>query len=398
MNPVQSETATEDRPTKHRVRLMQGNEACAEGALASGCRFFAGYPITPSTEIAEYLALHLPLVGGHFIQMEDEIASMAAVIGASIAGLKSMTATSGPGFSLKQENIGFACMAEIPCVIVNVMRGGPSTGFPTGPSQADFMQARWGTHGDHPIVVVAPASVKEVFTETIRAFNLSEEFRVPVILLMDEVLAHMREKVVLPDPSEYEVVDRIRPACAPEAYLPYDNNTDVSPLAPFGEGYRYHITGLYHDEYGFPTGSPEKIRVQMERLMGKIERGIPRIRSAEVLGLPTHGATDAGAGEIDVLVVAYGTTARAARHAVQEAKERGIRAALFRPITVWPFPDQELKALCRGMKRVIVPEMSLGQLAGEVRKCITPGAELVSLGRVDGIPISPEEILMEILR
>jgi 2-oxoglutarate ferredoxin oxidoreductase subunit alpha len=330
--------------------------------------------------------------------MEDEIASMAAVIGASIAGLKSMTATSGPGFSLKQENIGFACMAEIPCVIVNVMRGGPSTGFPTGPSQADFMQARWGTHGDHPIVVVAPASVKEVFTETIRAFNLAESFRVPVILLMDEVLAHMREKVVLPDPSGYEVVDRIRPVCAPEAYLPYANDTDVSALAPFGDGYRYHITGLYHDESGFPTGSPEKIRAQMERLMGKIERGIPRIRSAEVLGLPPHGATDAGAGEIDVLVAAYGTTARAARHAVQEAGDRRRKAALFRPITVWPFPDQELKALCRGVKRVIVPEMSLGQLAGEVRKCITPDTELVSLGRVDGIPISPEEILMEILR
>ncbi|MDX1764028.1 MAG: 2-oxoacid:acceptor oxidoreductase subunit alpha, partial [bacterium] len=248
-----------------RIRLMQGNEACAEGALAAGCRFFAGYPITPSSEIGEYLALRLPRLGGNFIQMEDEIASMAAIIGASIVGVKSMTATSGPGFSLKQENIGFACISEIPCVIVNVMRGGPSTGFPTGPSQGDFMQARWGTHGDHPIIVLAPSTVKEVFSETIRAFNLSEQFRTPVILLMDEILAHMREKVVVPEPLEYTVADRLRPTCAPEVYLPYANDVDVSPLAPFGEGYRYHITGMYHDETGFPTGAPERVKAQIDR-------------------------------------------------------------------------------------------------------------------------------------
>lgn len=376
---------------------MQGNEACAEGALAAGCRFFSGYPITPSSEIGEYLALHLPRVGGHFIQMEDEIASMAAVIGASIAGLKSMTATSGPGFSLKQENIGFACMAEIPCVIVNVMRGGPSTGFPTGPSQGDLMQTRWGTHGDHPIVVISPESVSEVFTETIRAFNISETFRIPVILLMDEILAHMREKVELPDSSGYEVAQRAHPACAPEAYRPYANDRDVSPLAPFGSGYRYHITGLFHDESGFPTGSPEKIRVQIERLMGKVERGIEKIESFKTIGMESMDEAGGNDGGPEVMVVAFGSTARAAGRAVSEARARKRKAALFRPITVWPFPDRALRGLCRTIKKVIVPEMNRGQMAGEVRKCIPSGVELVSLNRLDGIPITPEEILDKIL-
>jgi 2-oxoglutarate ferredoxin oxidoreductase subunit alpha len=375
---------------------MQGNEACAEGALAAGCRFFAGYPITPSSEIGEYLALHLPGLGGNVIQMEDEIASMAAVIGASIGGVKSMTATSGPGFSLKQENIGFACMAEIPCVIVNVMRGGPSTGFPTGPSQGDMMQARWRTHGDHPIVVLAPATVKEVFTETVRAFSLSETFRVPVILLMDEVLAHMREKVVLPDPAEYELTDRARPTCAPEAYLPYANDRDVTPLAPFGEGYRFHITGLYHDELGFPTGAPEKIRAQINRLMGKVDRGIDQIRRFETFGLSEADKTTDAAAGIDTLVVAFGSTARAARRAVAEARALSKKTGLFRPVTIWPFPGRELHALCKGVRRVIVPEMNLGQMAGEVKKQIGSRVQLIGLNRLDGIPITPDEILQAI--
>jgi 2-oxoglutarate ferredoxin oxidoreductase subunit alpha len=383
---------------KRDVRLMQGNEACAEGALAAGCRFFSGYPITPSSEIGEYLSLHLPRLDGNFIQMEDEIASMAAVIGASIAGVKSLTATSGPGFSLKQENIGFACMAEIPCVIVNVMRCGPSTGFPTGPSQGDFMQVRWGTHGDHPILVLAPSSVKEVYTETVRAFNLSETFRIPVILLMDEILGHMREKVVLPDPSELEVIDRVVPECAPEEYLPYANDQDISPLAPFGQGYRYHITGLYHDETGFPTGSPEKIRAQMERLMGKIDRGIEKIRSVDTIGIPASGPEEEDSEKIDILVVAFGSTSRAARHAVLEARSLKKKVGLFRPITIWPFPEQELKKVCRGLKRVIVPELSMGQMAGEVQKCIPSGAALTPLNRFDGNPISPDEILEAILQ
>jgi 2-oxoglutarate ferredoxin oxidoreductase subunit alpha len=398
VSPVDTEISTKSENKKKKIHLMQGNEACAEGALAAGCRFFAGYPITPSSEIGEYLALHLPRVGGNFIQMEDEISAMAAVIGASISGVKSMTATSGPGFSLKQENIGFACMTEIPCVIVNVMRGGPSTGFPTGPSQGDLMQARWGTHGDHPIIVVAPATVKEVFSETIRAFNLSETFRVPVILLMDEVLGHMREKVVFPQSSEYEVVERIKPDCAPEDYLPYANDRDVSPLVPFGEGYRYHITGLYHDESGFPTGSPEKIRAQIERLMGKIERGTEKIRRVELTGMASPKEDRGHTGEIDVLVVAFGSTARAAQHAVNQAREQTLRVGLFRPLTIWPFPAQELKALSKRVRKVIVPEMNLGQLSGEVQRWIPSEAERVNLNRVDGIPISPDEILEAILK
>jgi 2-oxoglutarate ferredoxin oxidoreductase subunit alpha len=315
---------------------------------------------------------------------------MAAVIGASLAGSKSMTATSGPGFSLKQENIGFASMAEIPCVIVNVMRGGPSTGFPTGPSQGDLMQARWGTHGDHPIVVLAPAAVGEVFSETIRAFNLAERFRVPVILLMDEVLAHMRERVVLPEPSEYEIVDRPRPAGPPDGYRPYANDVDVSPLAPFGAGYRFHVTGLYHDEWGFPTGVHDKIRIQIERLMGKIDRGGDQVQRFEILPDPASGESGAG---LDVLVVAFGSTARAARHAVQEARGRGQAVGLFRPVTVWPFPSDSLRMMAEGVRKIVVPEMNCGQMAGEVRKCLSSAVDVVSLSRLDGIPIPPEEIL-----
>ncbi len=382
---------TLQKQQERQVRLMQGNEACSEGALAAGCRFFAGYPITPSSEIGEYLSLYLPRMGGNFIQMEDEIASIAAVIGASIAGVKSMTATSGPGFSLKQENIGFACMAEIPCVIVNVMRSGPSTGHPTGPSQADLMQTRWGTHGDHPMIVLAPSSVREVFSETIRAFNLAERFRTPVILLMDEILAHMREKVVIPDPAEYQVVDRLTPEGPKEEYRPYANDRDVSPLAAFGEGYRFHITGLYHDETGFPTGLPELVRLQAERLMGKIDRGGEEIRSVEQI-LPENQQ-----GPLDVVVVAFGSTARAASHAVKEAQQQGKSAAFFRPVTVWPFPTRELQEICKGARQVIVAELSFGQLAGEVRKWIDPSSELIPLSRVDALPISPGEILEKIM-
>jgi 2-oxoglutarate ferredoxin oxidoreductase subunit alpha len=377
---------------EQKVRLMQGNEACAEGALAAGCRFFAGYPITPASEIAEYLSLRLPREGGNFIQMEDEIASMAAIIGASIAGVKSMTATSGPGFSLKQENIGFASMAEIPCVIVNVMRCGPSTGLPTGPSQGDLMQTRWGTHGDHPIIVLAPSSVLEVYQETLRAFNLSELFRSPVILLMDEILAHMREKVRVPESSEITVVERLLPDGPAEEYLPYANDRDVSPLAPFGRGYRFHITGLYHDESGFPTGSPEQVRCQAERLMGKLERGHDRITRVEYQGIGTEEGEAA-----EVLVVSFGSTARAAGHAVKEACRQGKKVGLFRPVTVWPFPEQELRKACKGAGRVVVPEMSFGQLAGEVAKYLPPGCTLAPLHRIDGIPLTPDEILEKIM-
>ena len=236
------------------AQLLQGNEACALGALAAGCRFFAGYPITPSTEIAEVMARELPKVGGKFIQMEDEIASIAAVLGASVGGVKAMTATSGPGFSLMQENIGYAAMAEIPCVIVDVQRAGPSTGLPTSPSQGDVMQARWGTHGDHPVIALAPSTVREAFDLTVWAFNFSEKYRTPVILLMDEVVGHMRERAELPPREMVEVVDRVKPHVPPDWYFPYEETSaDVPPFASFGEGYRFHITGLFHDRAGFPT-------------------------------------------------------------------------------------------------------------------------------------------------
>jgi len=248
------------RSKEGEVLLLQGNEALAEGALAAGCRFFAGYPITPASEIAEHMALKLPALGGTFIQMEDEIASMGAVIGASLAGVKAMTATSGPGFSLMQENIGFACMAETPCVIVDVMRGGPSTGLPTLASQGDVMQARWGTHGDHPIIVLAVSSVRDCFEIAVFAFNLAEKYRVPVIILSDEVVAHTRETFVPPPPGEIEVFDRLKPTVPPEWYLPYeDTGTGVPPMAAFGDGYRHHVTGLTHDERGFPTQRSDEI-------------------------------------------------------------------------------------------------------------------------------------------
>ncbi|MCK5914794.1 MAG: 2-oxoacid:acceptor oxidoreductase subunit alpha, partial [Deltaproteobacteria bacterium] len=263
---------------KASYQLIQGNEAAAEGALAAGVSFFAGYPITPSTEIAEILADRLPANGGKFIQMEDEIGSIAAIIGASIGGRKVLTATSGPGFSLMQENLGFACLAEIPLVIVNVMRGGPSTGMPTSPSQGDVMQSRWGTHGDHPIIVLTPASVEEAFHYTIKAVNLAEKYRNPVIVLMDEVIAHMRARVSLPPASMIEKVNRVQPNMPPEWYLPYERSaTGVAPMASFGDGYRYHVTGLVHDAKGFPTANPNEARDNIRGLFTKIERGFSEI-------------------------------------------------------------------------------------------------------------------------
>ena len=283
--------------------LLQGNEAVAEGALRAGCRFFAGYPITPATEIAEIMSVRLPQLDGTFIQMEDEIASLGAVIGASLVGTKSMTATSGPGFSLMQENLGFACIAEIPCVLVNVMRGGPSTGLPTYPAQGDVMQARWGTHGDHPMIVLCASTVRECFDLTIKAFNLSERFRNPVILLLDEVVAHMREKVTLPEGEQVEIFDRVKPKVPPEWYIPYeDTPAGVPPMASFGEGYRYHVTGLTHDVRGFPTSRPDEIGPFMARLFRKISQHFPEIQMGEV---------DQADGA-DITVIAYGSVARSA--------------------------------------------------------------------------------------
>lgn len=367
-----------------KIRLMQGNEACAEGALYAGCRFFAGYPITPSSEIAEDLAEKLPLLGGVFLQMEDEIASMAAVIGASLAGLKAMTATSGPGFSLKQENIGFACYTEVPCVIVNVQRGGPSTGAPTGPAQADVMQARWGTHGDHAAIALAPATVQECFTETVRAFNLAEKFRHPVIVLSDEIVGHMREKLVIPEPGELEIIDRVKPTCCPGEYKPFDSSAgDVPPLAAYGEGYRFHVTGLDHRADGFPTANQNIIQSENERLFRKIYKN-----KKEIIKVEETLTEDARIG-----VVAFGATARSAKLAVRLARQEGIPAGLLRPLTLWPFPDDEILALASHVDRIVVPEMNLGQVALEVERAARGKAEVVGVFRVDREPITPDEIL-----
>ncbi|MDA8217814.1 MAG: 2-oxoacid:acceptor oxidoreductase subunit alpha [Dehalococcoidales bacterium] len=366
------------------VRFMQGSEAVAEGAMAAGLRFYGGYPITPSTEIAEILSRRLPQVGGVFIQMEDEIASIASVIGASIAGLKAATATSGPGFSLMQENLGFAVAAEVPCVIVNVQRTGPSTGQPTAPAQGDVMQARWGTHGDHPIIALSASSVRECFDQTIRAFNLAEKYRTPVILLLDEVVAHMRERTVLPPLAEVEVLERPKPAVPPEWYFPYEEmDSDVPPLAAFGEGYRYHVTGLFHDRAGFPTLRSDEINAWLDRVFRKIE-----LNTADIVKTQAEFMDDAR-----MVVIAYGSTARAARQAVREARSHGRRVGLLKLLTIWPFAEEAVEQAAHAARRLVVPEMNRGQLLLEVQRAAKGHAEVVGVNRADGGVITPQQIL-----
>jgi 2-oxoglutarate ferredoxin oxidoreductase subunit alpha len=366
--------------------LMQGNEACAEAAIAARCRFFAGYPITPATEIAEVMARRLPRVGGKFIQMEDEIASIAAAIGAAVGGARAMTATSGPGFSLMQENIGYAAMAEIPCVIVNVQRLGPSTGRPTRPSQGDVMQARWGTHGDHPIIVLTPSSVHETYDLTVRAFNFAERYRTPVILLTDEITGHSRERVVLPEPESIEIVERPATTVPPEWYRPYENYlSDVPPLMPFGEGYRFHITGLHHDEMGFPTDRPDEIRPWLTRIQLKIERSL-----SDILLYDEDGVENA-----ETLVVAYGSTARTASHATLMARKRGRKVGLLKLKTIWPFPEEIVEHAAALVRHVVVPELNLGQLAREVER-VAGRHRVRRVNRADGKVIEPAEILAAI--
>lgn len=363
---------------------MQGNEACAEGAIAAGCRFFAGYPITPSSEIAEHLSRRLPEVGGSFIQMEDEIAAMAAIIGGSLAGAKTLTATSGPGFSLKQENIGYACLTEVPCVIVNVMRGGPSTGLPTSPAQADVLQAIWGTHGDHPVIVLTPTYIQEIYLQTVRAFNLAEEYRVPVILLLDEIIGHMRERVEIPE--EVEVINRRKPTVPPEEYKPYDTQFgDVPPMANFGEGYRFHVTGLMHDETGFPSGNHKVVAAKMDRIMRKISDNVDKIAEHK-----SRYIEDA-----ETLVISFGSTARSVNHAVEELRDAGLKLGSFRPLTVAPFPVKALKqALDSGVvKRILVVEMNLGQLILEIERYVAGRVPVFGLHKADGEPITPEEVM-----
>lgn len=379
----------DNEPNPGQPLLLQGNEAMVEGALAAGCHFFAGYPITPASEISEVMSYRLPALGGTFIQMEDEIASLGVVIGASLAGAKAMTATSGPGFSLMQENLGFACMAEVPCVVVNVMRGGPSTGLPTHVSQEDVQQARWGTHGDHPIIVLAVSTTDDCFALTVKAFNLSEKYRTPVIILSDEVVAHTREKIILPPAARVEVVNRIRPSVPPEWYIPYvDDPRGVPPMGIFGDGYRYHVTGLMHDVRGFPTERPDEIIALKNRLFRKISQHYNDIQMVR-----TELTEDA-----EVLVVAYGSVARSARRAVREARERGVKAGLLQLLTLWPFPRRFLEPLLRQVRAVLVPELNFGQISREIKRINQGQTRIEKLNRIDGQLITPEEIMVRLLK
>ncbi len=368
--------------------FWQGNKAIAMGAIAGGCTFFSGYPITPSSEIAETLAEELPKIGGRFIQMEDEIGGIAAAIGASIAGRKAMTATSGPGFSLKQENLGLAYMAEIPLVVVDIMRGGPSTGLPTRVSQQDVMQARWGTHGDHATIAYAPSSVQECFELTIAAFNASERFRQPVIILGDEVVGHTREKIVIPDAGSYQVANRKRPTVNPDDFVPYkpDPSDDIPPMASFGDGYRWHVTGLTHDDWGFPTDEPSEIETKIKRLVRKVNRFRKDIVRYEVF----YGE------DAKVLIVSYGSVARSSLRAVREARQKGLKVGHFRPITLWPFPDEELQGLASQVDVVIVPELNCGQMLLEVERAVNGKAPVVGKSLVNGELFQPSDILSAI--
>jgi 2-oxoglutarate ferredoxin oxidoreductase subunit alpha len=365
------------------IKFLQGNEACALGAMRAGLRFFGGYPITPSSEIAEQCARLLPCSGGRFIQMEDEIASIASIIGASLAGSKSMTATSGPGFSLMQEALGYGIMAEIPFVVVNVMRGGPSTGHPTGPSQGDIMQARWGTHGDHPAIALYPESVPETYYEIIRAFNLAERFRQPVIFLMDEILGKMNESVEIKD--DISVFERKKIQSRDGRYRPYAMKDDIPLTANYGEGLRFHVTGLFHDETGFPDVSGENIQKNMDRMYRKIETNIEELQKWE----------ESGADNPEILLVSAGTQARSAKMACKELNSRGVSAAVFRPLTVWPFPEKRLSALAARSKKVLVIEMNKGQLADECRKFISD-EKLIPVNQLNSEMISPDEIIRRV--
>jgi 2-oxoglutarate ferredoxin oxidoreductase subunit alpha len=364
--------------------FVQGNEVCVEGALYAGLDFFAGYPITPSTEIAELLSVRLPRKGGKFIQMEDEIASMCAIVGASLTGLKSMTATSGPGFSLKQEAIGYAIMAEVPCVVVNVMRGGPSTGMPTKVSQADVMQARWGTHGDHAIIALTASNHQDLFTITVEAFNLSETYRTPVILLIDEVIGHMREKLIMPNPGEIPLVQRLRTSVKEGTdYHPYLPREDGRlPMSDFGGVHRYNVTGLMHDMWGFPSDNPQVAYGLMRHLVDKIEQ------HAHVIARIKEFFLD----DAETVLISYGSAARSALHVVENRRARGERLGLLELQTLWPFPANAVRERCERAKYVVVVEMNMGQILNEVKKAVDDPDKIFLANRIDGTFISPTDV------
>jgi len=366
------------------IRFVQGNEACVRGALYAGLRFFAGYPITPSTEVAEHLAEQLPRVGGKFIQMEDEIASMCAVCGASLAGSKAMTATSGPGFSLKQEAIGYAVMAEIPCVIVNVQRGGPSTGLPTKVAQGDVNQARWGTHGDHSIIVLTASSIQDVFQITVEAFNMAETYRTPVILLFDEVIGHMREKLVIPAEGELPVVERLHTDVqAGVNYHPYLPREDGRlPMSDFGGVHRYNVTGLFHDIWGFPTENPEQVSKLLYHLVDKIEN------RAHLLARWKEYYLD----DAEHIIISYGSTARSARHLVETRRSKGDRIGLLELQTLWPFPAQLVREKTAKARNIFVAEMNMGQITTQVKQVVQRPDRVFLVNRMDGLMLNPTDI------
>ncbi|MFH0778395.1 MAG: 2-oxoacid:acceptor oxidoreductase subunit alpha [Candidatus Eisenbacteria bacterium] len=371
------------------VHFLSGNEACAEGAIAAGCRFFAGYPITPSTEVAEHMAERLPEVDGIFIQMEDELASMNAILGGSWAGVKSMTATSGPGFSLMMENLGLGIMLETPCVVVNVQRGGPSTGLPTLVGQGDMMQARWGSHGPYEIIALSPSSPQEFYDLTIKAFNLSEQFRTPVLVMADEVVGHMTEKVMMADPNQIKLTPRRLPRVPPEKYLPFDPDPDLVPqMAIAGQGFRMHVTGLTHDKKGYPVINEEAQQVLVKRLIDKI-----RLNHDKILECEEQACEDA-----DVIVCSYGISARTSVLAVEWAREQGMKVGIFRPIVVWPFPEERIEQLAGRVKGFVVPEINFGQISLEVERCVHGKAKVIQVPHAGGGTHDPVKVLEAIRR
>ena len=374
--------------------FMLGDHACAEGALLAGCRFFAGYPITPATEIAERMSVRLPQVSGKYVQMEDELASMNAVLGASWAGVKAMTATSGPGFSLMMENLGLGVMLETPCVLVNVQRGGPSTGLPTLVGQQDMMQARWGSHGDYEIIALSPASPQELFDLTIRAFNLSERFRTPVLVMTDAEVGHMTEKVVIPPLEEVEIINRPeikRGDLEPDRFRIYRSDPDgkkgyVSPMVKAGEGYRIHVTGLTHDERGYPAMNAEANQWNVSRIMDKINANRQEIIQVEKSKL--RGA--------QVIVVSYGISARTSLWPIELARKEGIKVGYLRLVTVWPFPDDMIRKLAEKVDAFIVPEINMGQIRREVERCAGGNARVIGVNKPGGDILDPEDVLRAI--
>jgi len=369
---------------KENIKFIQGNEACVEGALYAGLDFFAGYPITPSTEIAELLSYRLPQKGGKFIQMEDEIASMSAIIGASLTGSKVMTATSGPGFSLMQEALGYAIMAEIPCVIVNVQRGGPSTGIPTHVSQGDVNQARWGTHGDHAIVTITASNHQDVFETTVEAFNISETYRTPVILLYDEVVGHMRERLIVPKKGEVPLVKRLRTSVKEGVdYHPYLPREDGRlPMSDFGGVHRYNVTGLFHDMWGFPSDNPKIVHGLLRHLVDKIQNNVNQIARYKEYYLK----------DAEIILISYGSSARSANHVVVSRRPRGEKLGLLELQTLWPFPYDLVREKCAKAKYIVVVEMNMGQIMHEIRRAVDQPEKVFLANRIDGVFITPTDI------